>query len=54
MSQMVYENPEKKILGHGKMIAHIAGTVKKHADKRNMKKDFWNGAYRFYMMILSV
>ena len=40
MSQMVYENPEKKILGHGKMIAHIAGTVKKHADKRNMKKDF--------------
>lgn len=40
MSQMVYENPEKKIFGHGKMIAHIADTVKKYADKRNMKKDF--------------
>lgn len=40
MSQTVYDNPEKKVYGHVRLIEHISETVKKNDDKSGIEKSF--------------
>ncbi len=40
MNQTVYGNPEKKVLEHGRLIAHIADVVKKYSEKEQIEKSF--------------
>ncbi|OUP86196.1 hypothetical protein B5F07_02580 [Lachnoclostridium sp. An169] len=40
MNQTVYAKPEKKVLEHGRLIAHVAETVERYEEKEGIEKAF--------------